>query len=153
METGQKSVARPPEASILRHRERGFADLPLDMPIEQHGIVLRRMDQQTSTNVPHLVTHHSPTGYAWGYGGSGPTDLALNILEWHLRREGYHGETVQCYEGRCFRLAWDLHQAFKRDVIAVCDREDAHIALETVTAWLATARLATDSIPRPQPSP
>jgi hypothetical protein len=153
MERGQKSAARPPEASILRHREEGCADLPLDMPIEQHGIVLRRRDQQTSTNVPHLVIHHSPTGYEWGYGGSGPADLALNILEWYLRREGYHGEMVQCYKGRCFRLAWDLHQAFKRDVIAVCDREDAHIPLATVTTWLATSRLATEPLQQAQPSP
>ena len=153
MERGQQSAARSPEAFILRHHEGSFADLPLDLPIEQHGIVLRRMDQQTSTNVPHLVTHHSPTGYEWGYGGSGPADLALNILEWHLRREGYHGETVPCYAGRCFRLAWDLHQGFKRDVIAGCDREGAHMPLETVTNWLATYRLATAPLQRSRSSP
>jgi hypothetical protein len=123
------------------------------MPIEQHGIMLRRRDQQTATNVPHLVTHHSPTGYAWGYSGSGPADLALNILAWLLRREGYHGETVPCYEGHCFRLAWDLHQAFKRDAIATCDREDVPISLETVTHWLATYRLVTDPLQRSRPSP
>src|SRR5512135_81505 len=27
----------------------------------------------------HLVKH-SPTGFSWGYGGSGPADLALSIL-------------------------------------------------------------------------
>lgn len=29
-----------------------------------------------------LVHHveHSPTGFCWGYGGSGPADLALSIL-------------------------------------------------------------------------
>jgi len=153
MTTRQTSAARSPAASLLRHHVGDFTDLPLDMPIEQHGIVLRRTDQQTATNVPHLVTHHSPTGYEWGYGGSGPSDLALNILEWLLRREGYRGETVPCFEGRCFRLAWDLHQAFKRDVIAVCDREDAHIPLETVTNWLATYRLATDPLQQSRPSP
>ena len=153
MTTRQTSAARPPEASILRHRAGGFTDLPLDMPIEQHGIVLRRTDRQTATNVPHLVIHHSPTGYEWGYGGSGPSDLALNILEWLLRREGYRGATVPCFAGRCFRLAWDLHQAFKRDVIAACDREDAHIPLATVTDWLATSRLATAPLQQSQPSP
>ena len=152
METPYSSSARPPEASILRPRAGGWTDLPLDMPIEQHGIVLRRRDQQTATNVPHLVTHHSPAGYAWGYGGSGPADLALNILEWLLRREGYRGETVPCVAGRCFSLAWDLHQAFKRDVIAACHHEDAPIPLETVTDWLATYRLATAPL-QPPPSP
>ena len=158
METPWTSSERTPEADVLRHCVGGretwaFADLPLDMPLEQHGIVLRRMDQQTSTNVPHLVIHHSPTGYAWGYGGSGHADLARNILEWLLRQEGYRGETVPCVAGRCFRLAWDLHQAFKRDVIAACDHEAAHIPLETVTTWLATARLATAPLQPPRPSP
>lgn len=29
--------------------------------------------------LPHLV-HHSPTGFEWGYGGSGPADLARSIV-------------------------------------------------------------------------
>jgi hypothetical protein len=28
----------------------------------------------------HHVVLHSPSGFAWGYGGSGPADLALSIL-------------------------------------------------------------------------
>jgi hypothetical protein len=130
-----------------------MADKPLDMPIEQHGIVLRRIDNELYTNVPHLVIHHSPSGYEWSYGGSGPADLALNILEWHLRREGYRGQTVQCFEGRCFWLTWHLHQAFKQDVIAACDRQEAHIPLETVTNWLATHRLVAEPVPCPGPAP
>jgi hypothetical protein len=124
------------------------------MPPEQHGIVLRRIGYDAYTNVPHLVVHHSPTGYEWGYGGSGPADLALNVLEWQLRREGYRGDTVTCHEGRCFRLTWNLHQDFKRDIIAQCDQQEAHIPLDTVTNWLATYRLATEPIQRPRsPSP
>ena len=30
--------------------------------------------------VPHEWVWHSPTGFEWVYGGSGPADLALNIL-------------------------------------------------------------------------
>jgi hypothetical protein len=26
------------------------------------------------------IRNHSPTGFAWGYGGSGPTQLSLSIL-------------------------------------------------------------------------
>lgn len=29
---------------------------------------------------PQRVVYHSPDGYEWGYGGSGPSDLALNML-------------------------------------------------------------------------
>ena len=33
-----------------------------------------------TANVPHAIVRHSPTGFEWGYGGSGPAELALNIL-------------------------------------------------------------------------
>jgi len=33
------------------------------------------------TNVPHLVVHHSPSGFEFGYAGSGPADLALNVCQ------------------------------------------------------------------------
>jgi hypothetical protein len=32
------------------------------------------------SNVPHTARHHSPNGFEIGYRGSGPTELALNIL-------------------------------------------------------------------------
>ena len=38
----------------------------------------------------HPLEHrvrHSPTGFQWGYGGSGPADLALSILWDHLDHE------------------------------------------------------------------
>jgi hypothetical protein len=31
------------------------------------------------------LRNHSPTGFAWGYGGSGPSQLALAILADYLR--------------------------------------------------------------------
>lgn len=125
----------------------------LDLPIEEHGIILRRMAPlETATNVPHLVTHHSPEGFEWGYGGSGPAELALNILEYLLRREGYTGETVRCFEGHCFRLAWHLHQDFKRDVIARCDRQEEHLSVESVQDWLDTYRLVAEPVRGPEPS-
>lgn len=31
------------------------------------------------TNVPRSIYKHSPTGYNFGYGGSGPSDFALNV--------------------------------------------------------------------------
>ena len=133
---------------------RDFADKPLEhLPIEQHGILLRRVDGQTYTNVPHLVTHHSPTGYEWGFGGSGPADLALNILEYMLYREHHLGETITCFEGRCFQAAWNMHQYFKRDIIAGCDRDEAHIPLDTVTNWIARYRLTAAPTPWPKPTP
>ena len=47
--------------------------------------------------------NHSPSGFEWGYGGSGPAQLALALLADHLDDDD---EAVQ------------LHQEFKREVVA-----------------------------------
>ncbi len=31
------------------------------------------------------VMYHNPTGFEWGYGGSGPADLALSILAHYFK--------------------------------------------------------------------
>lgn len=35
----------------------------------------------------HHHVYHSPTGFSWGYGGSGPSDLAMSILWDYLGKE------------------------------------------------------------------
>jgi len=47
--------------------------------------------------------NHSPTGFEWGYGGSGPAQLALAILADHLGDDD---------------VAVSLHQDFKRAIVA-----------------------------------
>jgi hypothetical protein len=56
--------------------------------------------------------NHSPDGLSWGYGGSGPSQLALAILAHHFRTYGDDHASAD-------NLAMKLHQAFKRAVIAV----------------------------------
>lgn len=51
--------------------------------------------------------NHSPTGFEWGYGGSGPAQLALALLADHL------GDDDQAVR---------VHQDFKRAVVANLDR-------------------------------
>jgi hypothetical protein len=50
------------------------------------------------------VVNHSPTGFCWGYNGSGPAQLALAILLDH-------------FNGDCER-ALSLYQDFKFNIIA-----------------------------------
>lgn len=52
------------------------------------------------------LANHSPTGFAWGYGGSGPAQLALAILADCL------GDDAKAVE---------LHQPFKAATIARLD--------------------------------
>lgn len=67
------------------------------------------------------VWNHSPDGFQWGYGGSGPAQLALAIL---LDVTGDEELSVR------------LHQDFKRDKIAQFG--DSFVLTEgEIRAWLA----------------
>jgi len=67
------------------------------------------------------LANHSPTGFAWGYEGSGPAQLALAIL---LHFTGHP--------------AWALahYQDFKRAIIAKLPRSDFQIETLTVRNWI-----------------
>ncbi len=105
-------------------------------------LVLRRKAEWKSdqvggaiTNVPHLVTHHSPSGFEWGYGGSGPADLALNVCQLYLNIIDYTGQKTKCHDGQCWTMAWILHQDFKRDFIALVPKSGMSIPFTTIEAW------------------
>lgn len=122
-----------------------FVDITLPEPLTA-GIIFRREGSRVASNVPHLVTHHSPTGFEFGYGGSGPADLALNAVEAILKATGHRGPRIRCFDGNCFALAFKLHHAFKWEFVAPADREaGAVIPWETAVAWVETLAAATDS--------
>lgn len=84
-------------------------------------IILRRVNGYATANVPHAIVRHSPTGFEWGYGGSGPADLALNIL-YAVTGDGY--------------VADSLYQQFKWDVIAKVPEEGGVIKRDEIFKWL-----------------
>lgn len=90
------------------------------------------------TNVPHLVVHHSPDGYEFGYGGSGPADLALNCCQLYLNLTGYEGKETKCYDGNCWSLAYSLHQYFKTHFIASAPKTGRLIPFAELDAWFRT---------------
>lgn len=72
--------------------------------------------------LPRPIVWHSPTGFEWGYWGSGPADLAANLL---------------AYFTKDIREAWRLHQRFKQTVIGGIDRETGGtIPFGLVIGWL-----------------
>jgi len=107
------------------------------------GVILKRDEVGVWTNVQHHVVVHSPTGFEWGYAGSGPADLALNIVQTLLNERGYTGERVDCYQGWCWDKAWELHQDLKFDIIARVPHEGATIPYELLSNWL-TEHLTTE---------
>ena len=77
--------------------------------------------------VAHLWTWHSPAGFEWGYGGSGPADLALNILLAATRDHRFAGEN---------------HQDFKRAMVEALPREGGTIRAGIVLDWISARRRA-----------
>lgn len=118
--------------------EGGYADGFIhDVPIRVK-VVLERRDGRVFTNVPKAVVHHSPTGFEWGYGGSGPADLALNICEIavaHVVPKTDHS-AVELYQGRCSAEAWSLHQDFKAEFLGDLPAEGGEIPWERVAEWV-----------------
>ncbi len=68
------------------------------------------------------VRNHSSTGFNWGYGGSGPAQLALAILLDHTGDEA---------------TARHFCQDFKSDVVS-CLEERWTLPAEHVESWLAS---------------
>lgn len=118
-------------------------DLALLAGPERHDVEIRRLPDGTVTaNVPRSVIHHSPSGWEIGYGGSGPADLALAILNAFLPpaspRAGEADELVRCYRGARSREAWRLHQDFKWDFLSGMPKDGGTITRETIERWLAS---------------
>lgn len=68
------------------------------------------------------LRNHSPTGFAWGYPGSGPAQLALALLSHALGSD---------------ERAAELYQEFKDAIIAKLDREQAwRLTTHDVLGWV-----------------
>ncbi len=72
------------------------------------------------------VFDHSPTGFSWGYGGSGPAQLALAILLRYIPEK----EAVL------------LHQDFKWKFIATLPQADFETEID-IREWIAGVREKT----------
>ena len=109
---------------------------------------------QGSWPLKHVVLH-SPPGFEFGYGGSGPADLALSILaDWFGEQDA---PEAQGKVGGCWRPAshpdldeWvplrsnQLHQLFKWDLIANRARnEPFEITEEQIRQWVAAREADT----------
>ncbi len=65
--------------------------------------------------------NHSPDGFEWGYGGSGPAQLALAILL------DFTGDD---------KKAWRAYQTFKDDKIATAPLEGFTITGREINEWM-----------------
>jgi hypothetical protein len=91
-----------------------------ELPFEGNVVLKRLPDGRVATNVERLVIRHSPSGFEWGYGGSGPADLALNILLMFTDAD----------------TADRLYQDFKWQFVAKLPPEGGVIKGDDIRAWI-----------------
>ena len=115
---GNVENASPPEPLQLDQ------ELILANPKSSTNIELIRSPHATALGLEQHIVRHSPTGIEWGYGGSGPADLALSILTQYAGQE----------------FADRHYQQFKFDVIASIPRTGGTITAKQIEQWIASAK-------------
>jgi hypothetical protein len=93
---------------------------------EQGCKVVKKVDGQAARQLRKRLDlwNHSPDGFEWGYGGSGPAQLALAILADATGND---------------RLAVSLHQDFKWKFVGRFPREGFTMTAEEVLRWAEEA--------------
>lgn len=92
--------------------------------VERHGRVeppvVLRDGKELDPRPSQKLWNHSPDGFEWGYGGSGPAQLALALL------------FDVCHQAE---LSVKLHQDFKWEFVAKWDREWSIGSVE-ISDWI-----------------
>lgn len=132
-------------------------DLPFDPATED--IVCEVRGEALHFNIAPKHVCHSPSGWEWGFCGSGPADFALNILARFLPAPGPCGAAPrlsrnateaeydawrECQDVRLrlldstvvHRTAWRLHQPFCRAFVAKLPAEGGTIHGAEIRAWI-----------------
>src|SRR5262245_12952424 len=108
------------------------------------------------------IRNHSPTGFSWGYDGSGPAQLALAILADHFSQAPAPPSCPYCHTDmtswRCFACGYDgeregdawlaftqpgptHYQQFKSTFVAQIKTERFELTTDQIDAWLRRVSL------------
>ena len=122
---------------VDRARAIGLASVERHADVLIEGVLCWRASDGTArSSIPQRHVHYAPKGFDWGFGGSGPADLALNVLARFLPLAA-DATGVGLRDGSSVsEAAWALHQAFKYDLIATLPRAGGHITAKTIRAWI-----------------
>lgn len=133
--------ARKNAAALAGESGKGQAVLVDVGSLTEVGLVCRDLGNGVvACNIPQAHRHHSPTGFSIGYGGSGPADLALNVLA-ALIPITDQDDSMKCWDGtRVSGDAWRQHQLFKWTFIANMPEAGGTVPIEKINMFLADQR-------------
>lgn len=102
---------------------------PSDVPPREErrmGVVLKRSpDGGAEVDIPHVINlraPYEPAGFEWGYDGTGPRELAANML--------YHF-------GLSEKEAERLSSVFAREVLTSLNRERDFLSAQSIQEWIS----------------
>ena len=110
--SGEDTLPQPDETMETVYRAHRDHDVPVGHQIEV-TVDGEPMDYR------YDLLSASPSGFEWGYGGSGPAQLAIAILA-HV-----YGDEVAC----------EWYQRFKREVIAELPEDGWTLTTSDLDAW------------------
>ncbi|MEM0963804.1 MAG: DUF6166 domain-containing protein, partial [Bacteroidota bacterium] len=110
-------VSRDPIGISVRPEYEALTGDPEDV------VLWRTLEGEAHASIPHAA-RHSPTGIEWGYGGSGPADLARSVLL-ALTDE---------------QTANALYHRFSREVVASVPEAGGVLRAADVRRWVERAR-------------
>lgn len=84
-------------------------------------VVVSRNGNSKRVNIPRTLVKHSPDGFEWGYGGSGPADFALNILYFFTDN---------------IRFSYAHYQDFKWQFVATIPKKGGTIKGDAIRQWI-----------------
>jgi hypothetical protein len=94
---------------------------------------------EIEANIDQLVVHHSPSGFTWGYDGSGPADFALNILNLFVPPKADGQDPVTCWDGgRVSAFAWQNKGRFRSSFLSRAPVEGSVIPGTLIRLWIST---------------
>jgi hypothetical protein len=99
--------------------------------LQDDNIVVMSTNGEVWANVPLYLdeVNHSPTGFEWGYNGSGPSQLAYAILRTYF-------ELVDvCDSGAAKRFAKRCYVKFKNNFVAKWG-EEWNISHHEIDTWV-----------------
>ncbi len=101
------------------------------------GLVCERHGEEPCTNIHQRFVSHSPDGFEWGYGGSGPADLGLNVLAQlvPLGADKARGWKIHDRQ-QISATAGLLHNEFKSQFLAGMPKEGGRIPIAAIRRWL-----------------
>ena len=85
-------------------------------------VIVNGVSSELNPEQSQEIVNHSPDGFNWGYGGSGPAQLALGLL-------------LDATADR--EIANRHYQQFKSDVVSQIDNDEWEINEVAIHRWLA----------------